>query len=130
MKKINVLALTALSILSPFVSVVKAQDVDAGFTVPDLAGVVSFMVKFLFFFAGLAALLYLLLGAIAWVTSSGDKENVKKAQDKIQAAVLGLVILVAVLVLLVTLETIVLPGSFCVGLSNCNVQDSIPKLIQ
>ena len=126
MKKINVLALTVMSFLAP---AAYAADVKVGFTIPNLAGVVAFMVRFMFFFAGLAALLYLLMGAFAWVTSSGDKENVKKAQDKIQAAVLGLVILVGVLVILVTLEQIVLKGSFCVGLSDCNIQDSIPKLI-
>jgi len=99
--------------------------VETSFKVPSMADVIGFMMKFLFFFAGLAALLYLLLGAMAWVTSSGDKENVKKAQDKIQAAVLGLVILVVVVVLLATLEQIVLKGVFCVGLT-CNID--IPAL--
>ncbi|MFZ2025896.1 MAG: hypothetical protein WAV30_01260 [Microgenomates group bacterium] len=130
MKKINILALSILSLLAPEVYAA-AGDVSGGlgFAVPNLAKVISFMVRFLFFFAGLAALLYLLLGAMAWVTSSGDKENVKKAQDKIQAAVVGLVILVAVLVILATMEQLVLKGAFCVGLTDCSVQDSIPKLL-
>jgi len=130
MKKINILALSVLSLLAPEVYAA-AGDVSGGlgFAVPNLAKVISFMVRFLFFFAGLAALLYLLLGAMSWVTSSGDKENVKKAQDKIQAAVVGLVILVAVLVILATMEQLVLKGAFCVGLTDCSVQDSIPKLL-
>lgn len=130
MKKINILALSILSLLAPEVYAA-AGDVSGGlgFAVPNLAKVISFMVRFLFFFAGLAALLYLLLGAMSWVTSSGDKENVKKAQDKIQAAVVGLVILVAVLVILATMEQLVLKGAFCVGLTDCSVQDSIPKLL-
>jgi len=119
----------ALSLLALFAQPAYAADVNVGFTVPNLAGVIGFMVRFMFFFAGLAALLYLLLGAFSWVTSSGDKENVKKAQDKIQAAVVGLIILVAVLVLIATLEQVILKGSFCVGLSGCNVQDAIPKLL-
>jgi len=129
MKKINILVLSILSFLAP--SVYAAADVggDVGFVIPNLAKVLSFMVRFFFFFAGIAALLYLLLGAFAWVTSSGDKENVKKAQDKIQAAVVGLVILVVVLVLIATLEQIVLKGSFCVGLTYCDVQTSIPTLL-
>jgi Ni/Fe-hydrogenase subunit HybB-like protein len=128
MKKINILALSMFTLLAP---AVYAADVGSGlgFTVPNLANVISFMIRFLFFFAGLAALLYLLLGAMSWVTSSGDKENVKKAQDKIQAAVVGLVILVAVLVIIATMEQLVLKGAFCVGLTDCNVQNSIPKLL-
>ena len=91
--------------------------VDPGFKIPSMADIIGFLIKFLFFFAGLAALLYLLLGAFAWVTSSGDKENVKKAQDKIQAAVVGLVIIVVVVVIIATLEQVVLKGSFCIGLT-------------
>lgn len=130
MKKINILALIILSLLAPEVYAA-AGDVSGGlgFAIPNLAKVISFMVRFLFFFAGLAALLYLLLGAMSWVTSSGDKENLKKAQDKIQAALIGLVILVGVLVILATMEQLVLKGAFCVGLTDCSVQDSIPKLL-
>jgi len=130
MKKINIFALTVLSVLAPSVYATNpGGSVDPGFTIPNLSGVISFMIKFLFLFAALAALLYLMLGAFAWVTSSGDKENVKKAQDKIQAAVIGLVVLVAVLVLLVTLEQVILKGTFCVGLT-CDLQNTLPKLIQ
>ena len=123
---LTVLAFFAMTKMSWALENVNTGTVNAGFTVPSMSVVIGFMMKFLFFFAGLAALLYLLLGAIAWVTSSGDKENVKKAQDKIQAAVLGLVILVAVVVLLATLEQIVLKNVFCVGLT-CDI--SIPKLV-
>lgn len=130
MKKINILALSILSFLAPEVYAANG-DVGGGlgFTVPNLAKVLSFVIRFLFFFAGLAALLYLLLGALSWVTSSGDKENVKKAQDKIQAAVVGLVVIVAVLVLIATMEQLVLKGAFCVGLTDCSVQDAVPKLL-
>ena len=130
MKKLNALALSALALLPAPVfaaSVSQTTDVNPGWTIPSLADVIGFLIKFLFFFAGLAALLYLLLGAFSWVTSSGDKENVKKAQDKIQAAVVGLVIIVVVLVLIATLEQVVLKGTFCVGLT-CKIAP--PQLIQ
>ena len=132
MKKIA-RTLTALSYFG-YATMVNAQTtnysttttVNVGWKIPSLADVVGFLIKFLFFFAGLAALLYLLLGAFAWVTSSGDKEAVKKAQDKIQAAVVGLVIIVVVLVIIATLEQVVLKGTFCVGLT-CNIAP--PQLI-
>ncbi len=132
MKKLNALALTILSLIPGSVYAQRVSNntsVDPGFTIPSLADVVGFLIKFLFFFAGLAALLYLLLGAFSWVTSSGDKENVKKAQDKIQAAVVGLVIIVVVLVIIATLEQFVLRGSFCVGLT-CDINENVPRLLQ
>lgn len=132
MKKIvnglNVLAFLAMVKISEAVTPPSTTtQVDVGWRLPSFADIIGFTIKFLFFFAGLAALLYLLLGAFAWVTSSGDKENVKKAQDKIQAAVVGLVIIVVVIVIIATLEQIVLPGTFCIGLT-CPIK--IPQLIQ
>ena len=118
--------LTAAIFLTLARGVMAVGDVNAGFNIPSMAAVIGFLIKFLFFFAGLAALLFLLLGAFSWVTSSGDKENVKKAQDKIQAAVVGLVIIVVVLVILATLEQTVLRGAFCVGLT-CTI--NIPSIM-
>jgi len=124
MKKI-LNTLTTIGFLT-LVNGASAASVNPGFNIPSMASVIGFLIKFLFFFAGLASLLYLLLGAFSWVTSSGDKENVKKAQDKIQAAVVGLVIIVVVLVILATLEQTVLRGAFCVGLT-CEI--NIPSII-
>lgn len=104
-----------------------SSDVSVGWKVPSLADIVSFVIKFLFIMAGLAALIFLLLGALSWVTSSGDKENVKKAQEKIQAAVVGLVVIVAVLAIIVTLEQFVFNKNLCLGIS-CPIK--IPSLIE
>lgn len=101
--------------------------VSVGFKPPSLADIITFFIRAFFVIAGLAALLYLLLGALNWVTSGGDKENVKKAQEKIQSAVIGLIIIVAVLAIMVTLETIVFKGALCVGLT-CPI--TIPQLVQ
>lgn len=98
-------------------SVSQEANVMTNFKIPSLPDMISFLIKMFFFIAGLAALLYLLMGAFAWVTSSGDKENVKKAQDKIQAAVIGLIIIVFVLAIMVTLEQFVFNRKFCLGIS-------------
>ncbi|MDH7476013.1 MAG: hypothetical protein QHH09_00895 [Microgenomates group bacterium] len=82
---------------------------------PTLGDVLSFAIRTLFTIAGLAALLYLVLGALSWVTSGGDKEKVDKAQHKIQAAVIGLIVLVAVVALAITLEQVVFSGKICLG---------------
>ncbi len=97
------------------------------FTIPSLSQVLTFVIRFFFVIAGLAALLFLILGALAWVTSAGEKEKVNKAQEKIQAAVVGLVVLVAVLALMVTIEQFVFAGKVCFGIS-CDMH--IPQLLQ
>jgi len=100
--------------------------VKIGFEPPTLTGVLSFGIKFLFTIAAIMALLYLFLGALAWISSGGDKDAVHKAQIKIQAAVLGLVIIVLVVAIAVTLEQFVFRGAICFGFT-CPVK--IPALI-
>lgn len=48
-------------------------------------------------FAGLAALVYLLWGAVEWVTSAGEEEKLAKARLKMTHAALGIILLVAVI---------------------------------
>lgn len=98
------------------------------FTIPSLTGILTFVIRFFFVIAALAALLFLILGAINWVTSAGEKEKVTKAQEKIQAAVVGLVILVAVLALVITLEQVVFKNSVCFGIT-CDIKGTIPGLL-
>jgi len=43
----------------------------------------------------IAALLFLLLGAFRWITSSGDKTKLQTAQDQITNAIIGLVVMAA-----------------------------------
>lgn len=111
----------AFSVLAADVPIGKAE---LGFTPPDLAQVITFALRGLFVVAGLAALLYLLLGAFAWITSGGNKESVDKAREKIQAAVIGLILIFVVLAIVVLLEKVLKIG---LGISEPIV---FPKLIQ
>lgn len=117
-----------------FVAPVLAQDPTIqvneraiGFKIPTLGDILTFLIRAFFIVAGLMALLFLLMGALAWVSSGGNKENVDKARDKITAAVVGLVLIVAVLALIVTMEQIVFANRLCLGLS-CPI--TIPPLLQ
>ena len=103
------------------------ERVDLKWQIPSLADIVSFALRFLFIIAGLIALIYLVLGAFAWVTSSGNKENVSKAQEKIQAAIVGLVVMVAVIVIVGALEQFAFNKNLCLGLT-CAIK--LPSLIQ
>lgn len=72
----------------------------------EITDIVTFTIRALFVVAGLLAILYLLLGGVAWITSGGNKESVDKARDKIQAAVVGLIVIVAVLAIVTLLEKV------------------------
>ena len=53
---------------------------------------IGFGVKVFILVAALSMLIYLMLGAFDWITSSGEKEKITKAQNKITNAVVGLII--------------------------------------
>ena len=98
-----------------------------GFGIPTLAEILTFLIRLIFVAGGLAALVMLLLGALAWITSGGEKEKTKAAQDKIQAAVIGVILIAVVLAVVVTLEQVVFAGNICLGLS-CGI--TIPALLK
>lgn len=91
--------------------------VDLPFKIPSIADVLGYAIRFFFILAGLAAMLYLILGAFSWITSGGDKDAVHKAQQKIQAAIVGLIVLVLALALIVTVEQVIFNGTVCLGLT-------------
>lgn len=98
-----------------------------GFHIPTMTDVLTFMIRTFFAVAGIIALLYLLLGALAWITSGGNKESVEKARDKIQNAIVGLILIVLVLALMYTLEQVVFAGKICFGIS-CPM--TLPSLLK
>src|SRR3989338_7796149 len=114
-------------IFKPVFAQIKVNECDLGFKIPTLGDILTFLIRFFFIIAGLAALVFLLLGALAWVTSGGNKENVDKARDKITNAVVGLIVIVAVLAVIVTFEQIIFGNRLCFGLT-CEI--TIPDLLQ
>lgn len=80
--------------------------VNVGFAIPEFDAVLTFLIRTFFVVAGVVALLYLLLGALGWITSGGNKEGVDKAREKIQAAVIGLILIFIVLSIIGVMENI------------------------
>ncbi len=134
MKRLNALLLTATTYVTSYVSAFAApsgNDVQVsegalGFSIPTIGGLLTFIVKAFFVVAGVMALIYLLLGALAWITSGGDKAGVEKAREKIQAAIVGILMIVVVLAIVWTLEQIVFAQKICFGLS-CPL--TLPELL-
>jgi hypothetical protein len=105
---------------------IQIQEGDLGFKIPGLADILTFVIRIFFVIAGLVALLYLLLGAFSWITSGGEEEAVAKARQKITAAIIGVILIVAVLAIIVTLEQVVFKTKICFGIS-CPA--TIPSLV-
>jgi cytochrome bd-type quinol oxidase subunit 2 len=87
------------------------------FSIPTFGDILTFLIRGFFAIAGVAALVYLLLGAFSWVTSGGNKENVEKAREKIVAAITGVILVVVVVAVVATLEQVVFQGRLCFGLT-------------
>ncbi len=102
---------------NPFTDAVVVSPV----TVPKLGSFMGNIIRIFFLIAGIVALMYMLMGAMKWITSSGKEEGVKEARDQIQAAVLGLIVMVAVLSIAVIIEQVVFGGKICLGIS-CPLQ--------
>jgi len=87
------------------------------FCVPTLGDLIGNLIRIIFFIAGLLALFMLLLGAFEWVSSGGDEKKLTSARGKIVNAVIGLVVMVAVMTLVVLIEQIIFGGKLCLGIS-------------
>jgi len=111
------------------VMAVDTAEIGLGWTIPSIGDLLTFLIRLFFIISGLAALLFLLMGALAWITSGGNKESVDKAREKIQQAVIGVVLIVAVLVIVVLIEKVVFNGKFCFGIS-CPIDFNSLKLVK
>ncbi len=95
----------------------EVKTVDVGFKIPDIGTVLTFMLRTFFIMAGIITILYLLLGAFSWITSGGNKENVDKARDKIQAALVGMILIFAVLAVVTLIEQVLFPAGSGLGIT-------------
>ncbi len=87
------------------------------FCVPTLGDLIGNLIRIIFFIAGLFAIFMLLLGGFEWVSSGGDEKKLTTARGKITSAVIGLVVMVAVMTLVVLIEQIIFGGKLCLGIS-------------
>lgn len=56
----------------------------------------SAVIQFLFVAAGVLFFIFLLIGAVQWVASGGDKEGLDNARKKIKNAIIGLTIVLSI----------------------------------
>lgn len=112
MRKLATLAASAtafLSLASPAfaqggISIGGFQD--EGIPFHDIGRLLSNILALLFFFAALLAFIFIILGGIQWITAGGDKVAAQAARDRITAAVIGLIIVVAAFAITLILNVV------------------------
>lgn len=62
-------------------------------TLNDMVGIFTNYAERILEFAGIFAMLFLVVGGIIWMTSGGSAERIKKGTDIVKGAVIGLVII-------------------------------------
>lgn len=72
--------------------------------VSPLTGLIIRVWKTMVLFGGLMLLVYLIWGAIEWISSGGDGEKVKSARNKLTNALIGLFLLVASFAIMIFLR--------------------------
>ena len=61
----------------------------------SIGNILSNILSFLTIIAGIAFVFYFMLGAISWITSSGDTQKVQTAQKRITQALIGILVTAA-----------------------------------
>lgn len=59
---------------------------------PALGLIITNLISGMFIIAFVVAFIYLLTGALGWITSGGDKGNLESARNKIIHAIVGLIV--------------------------------------
>lgn len=87
----------------------------------SIGDLLSVALQLFFILAGVTALVFLLRGSFDWITSGGEKEKIQAAQQRIQNAIAGLLVLFIILGIIWSLENVVFGRAFCFGLT-CSIQ--------
>ena len=110
MRKITQAAIFALFSLSAAAKPVLAQtfEFDPKGNIPftNLGELLANALIMLFFFSAVLALIFIVVGGIQWITAGGDKIAAQSARDRITAAVVGLLIVVAAFALTLIITTV------------------------
>lgn len=96
----------------------------------DLSSILAGTINFLLVIIGITALIYMLWGALSWVTSGGDKEKLQKAQARIRSAIIGIIMAIVVLVIFNVIFSLAFPNSGIITPEDGGFKFSIPTFRQ
>lgn len=97
MRRVLSLASSTIALLA-FAKPAFAQNIvfdSSGVPFTNLGALLQNALALLFFVAGLLAFVFIVIGGIQWITAGGDAKAASAARDRITAAVVGLLVVVA-----------------------------------
>lgn len=93
----------------------------------DLGNLIGVLLAIAFTVAGIVALIFMMWGALNWITAGGDKEKLMKAQARIRNALIGIFMLIIVVAIFATVFQVVLGGTI-VSFKNGALEFNLPTL--
>jgi len=96
-------------------------DVNIPTTTTRLTDIITNLVTVLTVFAGLAFMLWFVVGALTWISAADHADKLEKAKAQMSSALVGLVIVI------LTFSVVYLIGKI-LGIDILNLTDIIPKL--
>ncbi len=113
----------ALPILSGFQSGITSNPgSDPGSVLSRFDTIISGFIAIITIFAGIAFVIYFVLGALTWVSSAGKADQLQKAKSQMSSALIGLIITI------LTIPVIYIIGQL-VGINILNPATIIPLLV-
>lgn len=108
---------TAIDQGLPGTANVDTTDYAAGF-----GAILGSIMSFVMVIAALAVLLYLIWGAIEWITAGGDSGKVEKARVKMMNAIIGVIVLSAVTAIFMLIQQFLGLNILSFGGETCYIQ--------
>lgn len=97
-----------------------ADDAFGGF-----GGLINQILNIVLVIGVIAVLLFLIWGAIEWITAGGDKGKTEKAREKITGGVIGLVVLFSVVAIMIFIQQLLGVCIINFGGSSCGSPSTI-----
>lgn len=82
----------------------------------NLAGILYWVINALTILGIIAAIMFLLIGGVKWITSGGDKEKLTSARRTIVSSIIGIIVIILSVVIVKVIEGLL-------GVSTINVSE-------
>jgi len=101
-----ILNIPALAVATPALAQTFEFDPEGHIPFQNLGELIANAAILLFVFAAILAFVFIIVGGVQWIAAGGDKVGAAAARDRITAAIVGLVIVVAAFAITLIVTTL------------------------